>query len=58
MKRVIEREEIIYLKGLMRVLESRSIELKEAYEKKDSEKFNELKKTILKLQQKIGRILH
>jgi len=49
-------EEIIFLKQLGDVLEEAGLKLEEAYNKKDHESFNKLKKFILEVQKKISYI--
>jgi len=51
----MEKEEFIYLRELIRIFDNTAGQLKVAYENKDSEKFNILKKAILNVQEKISR---
>jgi len=51
----MEKEELIYLKELIRILESTVNQMRDAYERKDSERFNSLKKALFNIQDKIGR---
>jgi len=51
----MEKEEFIYLRELIRIFDKTAGQLKIAYESKDSEKFNDLKKALLNVQEKIVR---
>jgi len=51
----MEKEEFIYLKELIKIFDTTAGQLKVAYESKDSEKFNYLKKALLNVQEKISR---
>lgn len=53
----MKREDISFLKQLIKSLEDAESKLKKAYEKKDSEEFNELKSFMLRIQKQIGEIL-
>jgi uncharacterized membrane protein (DUF106 family) len=51
----MEREEIIYLKELIRIFSTTFNQMKKAYDEKDLEKFKSLKKALLNVQEKIAR---
>lgn len=50
----MEKEEFIYLRELIRIFDKTAGQLKIAYESKDSERFNDLKKALLNVQDKIS----
>ena len=51
----MEREEVIYLKELVRIFESTFNQMKQAYKERDPEKFNSMKKSLENIQEKISR---
>jgi len=51
----MEREEVIYLKELIRIFETTFNQLKKAYDSKNLEEFNSLKKNLLNIQEKISK---
>lgn len=51
----MEKEEFIYLRELIRIFDNTAGQLKIAYENKNPEKFNDLKKALLNVQEKISR---
>ena len=53
----MKKEDISVLSQLVRTLEEMGLKFEEAYDKKDFEKFNNLKKLMLKIQKQIAKIL-
>ena len=53
----MKKGDISFLKQLVMSLEDAEIKLKKAYEKRDTEEFNEVKSFMLKIQRQIGDIL-
>lgn len=54
---MIKEDNISFLNQLVGTLESSFEEFKRAYEKKDSENFNEIKRTLIQTQKKILEII-
>jgi hypothetical protein len=52
----MEKEEFIYLKELIKIFDTTAGQLKAAYDSKEAEKFNYLKKALLNVQEKISRV--
>lgn len=55
--RVFNKEEIIFLDQLAKTIEQTVLKLDEAYEKKDYDNFNALKKFVLKIHEKISEVV-
>ena len=53
----MKKEDIPVLSQLVKTLEEIELKLEEAYDKKDSDSFNNLKKLMLKIQKQISRVL-
>lgn len=53
----MKKEDISFLKQLVKSLEDAESKLKKAYEKRDTEEFNEVKSFMLKIQKQIKDIL-
>ncbi len=54
---MIKKEDIQFLKQLVKSLEEAESKLEKAYKKKDYEKFNKSKKIMLKIQKQIEEII-
>ena len=53
----MQKGDISFLKQLIKSLEDAEPKLKKAYEKKDSEEFNEVKSFMLKIQKQIEEVI-
>jgi len=53
----MKKEEIEFLKQLVKVLEDSAPELEKAYEQKDYERFTILKKNMLQIQEQIANLI-
>ncbi len=53
---ILDRENIDLLNQSMKSLEEAELKLEEAYEKKEYERFDKIKKFILEIESKIGEI--
>lgn len=53
----LKKEEVVFLSQLIKSLDEASIKLNYAYENKDYEAFNKLKKFIFEVQKKISEVL-
>lgn len=54
----MKKEDIPFLNQLVKSLEESEPELEKAYEKKHHEKFNQIKKFMIKIQKQISSILN
>ncbi|MCK4552641.1 hypothetical protein KAT80_00360 [Candidatus Pacearchaeota archaeon] len=55
---MIKKEDIMFLNQLVKTLEKAELKLEEAYDKKDYEIFNNMKKLIMQIQKKISELLN
>lgn len=55
--KIFDKEEFTFLSQLAKSLEEAESKLEQAYEERDYEKFNRLKKFILQIQKKISEII-
>jgi len=56
-EKIFNREDIAFLNQLSNTLEESELKLEEAYDKKDYESFNRIKKMMLQIQKKISEII-
>ena len=54
---ILGKEEITFLNQLVKTLEEAESKLEQAYEKRNHENFNRLKKLILQVQKKISEVI-
>lgn len=54
---IFREEEVTFLNQLVKTLEEAESKLEQAYEERDYEKFNRLKKFILQIQKKISEVI-
>lgn len=55
---MIQKEDIMFLNQLVKTLEEAELKLEEAYDEKDYESFNNVKKLIMQIQKKISGVLN
>jgi len=53
----MEEGEIIFLNQVVKALEEASLKLEDAYDEKDYDGFNHVKKFIMKIQEKISEVV-
>ena len=53
-----KKEDVIFLNQLVRTLEEAELKLAEAYDEKNYESFNNMKKLIIQIQKKIQELLN
>jgi len=56
-KRGQSKEDIVFLNQLIRTLEEAELKLEEAYDKKNYENFNNIKKLIMRIQERISGVV-
>ena len=54
---ILGKEEVTFLNQLVKTLEEAESKLEQAYEKRNHENFNRLKKLILQVQKKISEVI-
>jgi len=55
---MIKRGDIMFLNQLVKTLEEAELKLEEAYDEKNYESFNNVKKLIIQVQKKISEVLN
>ncbi len=55
---MIKKEDIMFLNQLVHTLEEAELKLEESYNKKNYENFNNMKKLIMQIQNKISGVLN